>query len=72
MPFFLKLCVHGKTSVLTSQRTQTLSLLKTNRLLLLRQIVAVYCENDMKDMNWQCGEKMQFLTVAEGGAIIYH
>jgi len=67
---FLKLCKRGKTSVLTSQGTQTLSLLKTSRLLLLRQVVAVYCENDMKDMNWQCGEKMQFLTVADGGACI--
>ena len=58
--------------VLTSPRTQTLSILKTNLSILLREVVAVYCDNDMKYINWQCGEKMQFLTVAESGSSIYH
>jgi hypothetical protein len=62
----------GRNSVLTSQRTQPFSILKTIRLILLREVVAVYCENDMKDMNRQCGEKTQFLTVAAGGACVYH
>ena len=64
-------CVCGRNSVLTSQRTQPLSILKTNRFILLREIVAVYCENDMKNMKRQCGEKTQFLPVAAGGACVY-
>jgi hypothetical protein len=46
-----------------------LSILKINRLILLKEVVAVYC--DMKDMKRQCREnKMQFLTVPAGGACV--
>jgi hypothetical protein len=44
-----------KNSVRTSQETHYVSATETNRLMLFRETVAVYCENHMEHMKTLCG-----------------
>jgi hypothetical protein len=47
-----------KSSVRTSQETHYVSATKPNRLMLFREIIAVYCENRMKYTNALCGQNV--------------
>jgi hypothetical protein len=49
-----------KNSVRTSQETHYVSATKTSRLMLFREIVDVYCENQMKHTNTLCGKNAEF------------
>jgi hypothetical protein len=44
----------------TSEETRYVSATKTNRLMLFREIVAVYCENRMEHTNTLCGQNAEF------------
>jgi hypothetical protein len=46
-------------SVRTSQETHYVSATKTNRLILFRETVAVYCENHTKHINTLCGQNAE-------------
>jgi hypothetical protein len=53
-----------KNSVRTSQETHYVSATKLNRLMLFREIIAVYFENHMEHRNIFCVGRMQsFLTL---------
>jgi hypothetical protein len=45
-----------QSSVRTSQETHYVSATKTNRLMLFREIIAVYCENHTEHTNALCGQ----------------
>jgi hypothetical protein len=45
-----------KTSVPTSQETHYVSATKSNRLMLFRETVAVYCENHTEHTDTLCGQ----------------
>jgi hypothetical protein len=47
----------------TSQETHYVSATKTNRLMLFREIIAVYCENHKEHMNALYGQNSEFQTV---------
>jgi hypothetical protein len=48
--------------VRTSQETHYVSATKTNRLMLFREIIAVYCENRTEHINTLCGQNAEFLV----------
>jgi broad-specificity NMP kinase len=50
-----------ENSVRTSQETHYVSTTETNRLMLFRETVAVYCENHMEHTNTLCGQNAKFL-----------
>jgi hypothetical protein len=50
-------------SVRASQQTHYVSATTTNRLMLFRKIIAVYCENYTKHTNTICGQKMRSISV---------
>jgi hypothetical protein len=56
-----------KISLHTSQETHYVSATKTNRLMLFRETVAVYCENHMEHTNTPCGQNAEFWYVKAGG-----
>jgi hypothetical protein len=49
-----------KNSVRTSQETHYVSATKPNRLMLFREIIAVYCENHMEHMNTLHGPTVKY------------
>jgi hypothetical protein len=49
--------------VRTSQETHSVSTTKTNRLMLFRETVAVYCENHTEHTNTLCGQNAEFYCV---------
>jgi hypothetical protein len=49
-----------KDSVRTSQETYYASATKPNGLMLFRETVAVYCENQMEHINTLCEQNIQF------------
>jgi hypothetical protein len=49
-----------KDPVRTSQEAHYVSATKPNRLMLFREIIAVYYENHMGQMNTLCGQKAKF------------
>ena len=59
--------------VLTSQRTQSVLIIKNIRLMLLKKIMAVYCDNHTQHISRPkfCG-KAQFLNVTVSGTYTYH
>jgi hypothetical protein len=57
----LELLVTCKNSVRTSQETHYVSATKTNRLMLFRETVAVYCENHAEHINTFCGQNAVLL-----------
>jgi hypothetical protein len=46
-------------SIRTSQQTHYVSATKPNRLMLFREIIAVYCENHTEQRNTPCGQKAE-------------
>jgi hypothetical protein len=61
-----------KKSVRTSQETHYVSVTKSNRLMLFRETVAVYCENHTEHRNTRCGQNAEFYYVKEGGTYSNH
>jgi hypothetical protein len=59
-------------AVRTSQETHYVSATKPNRLMLFREIIAVYCENHMEHINALCGQNSEFFNVKSGGTYAYH
>jgi translation initiation factor IF-1 len=49
-----------KNSDSTSQETHYVSATETNRLMLFREELAVYCENHMEHINTLCGQNAEF------------
>jgi hypothetical protein len=47
----------------TSQETHNVFATKPNRLMLFREIIAVYCENHTEHINTLCGQNAEFLIV---------
>jgi hypothetical protein len=45
----------------TSQETHYVCITKSNRLMLFRETVAVYCENHAEHIDTLCGESVHFL-----------
>jgi hypothetical protein len=56
-----------KNSVRTSQEAHYVSATETNRLMLCRETVAVYCENHTEHTNTLCGHNAEFQFVKVGG-----
>jgi hypothetical protein len=54
-----------QSSVRASQETHYVSATKPNRLILFREIIAVYCENHMEHMNALCGQNVGFFYMSE-------
>jgi hypothetical protein len=56
----------------TSQKTHLISITKPNRLMLFREIFAVYCENHTKHINILWSKCMVFFNINPGGTCSYH
>jgi hypothetical protein len=56
----------------TSQETHYVSATKPNRLMLFREIIAVYCENHTEHINTLCGQNAEFWYVIAGGKYSNH
>jgi hypothetical protein len=50
-------------SVRTSQETHYVSATETNRLILFREVIAVYCENHMEHINTLCAQNVETLYI---------
>jgi hypothetical protein len=48
-----------KNSVSTAQKTHSMAITETNRLMLFREIIAVYCENHTVHTNALCGQNSE-------------
>jgi hypothetical protein len=59
-----------KYSVRTAKKTQLVSMITINWLTLFREIIAVYCENNMKRRHSR--QSTELLSVQAGGAYSYH
>jgi hypothetical protein len=57
-------------SVRTSQETLR-PVAKSNRLMLFREIISVYCENRMRDINTLCGQNSNYFNVKVNGTYSY-
>jgi hypothetical protein len=60
------------SSVRTSQETQYVFATKPNRLMLFREILAVYCENLTENTGTLCGQNAEFYYVKAGGTYSNH
>jgi hypothetical protein len=60
------------SSVPTSQRKHGISIMNTHWLVKFREILEVYCENPMKDINMLCGPNAKFLNVKAGVSCCNH
>jgi hypothetical protein len=56
-----------KNSVRTAKKTQHFSITKVSWLILFREIIAVYSENNAKPINTLCGHNAELLNVNSGG-----
>jgi hypothetical protein len=56
-----------KSSVPTSQETHCISIIKTNWLVLFREIIAVYSENHTKHINTIFGQNGEFVSAKADG-----
>jgi hypothetical protein len=56
-----------KDPVCTAQQTQFISVLKTNQLMLYREIIAVCSEIHIKHINTLCVQNVEFLNAKPGG-----
>jgi hypothetical protein len=66
-------CEKFKHSVRTSQETHSISITTTNRLMLFRETVAVYCENHTEHTNTLCGQNTkQFSPYLTGNTLRLH
>jgi hypothetical protein len=59
------------TSVSTPQKTQSVSITKTSRLMLCSVVVSIYCDNHMKHINMLYGEGGDFIIVKRCDACRY-
>jgi hypothetical protein len=58
-----------QSSVRTYQETHYVSATKPNRLMLFREIIAVYCENHTERTNTLCGEIAEFSSYLPGNTL---
>jgi hypothetical protein len=56
-----------KNSVGTSQQTHHASMTTVNRLMLFTEVIAVYCENHMENINTLCGQNAELFIGKTGG-----
>jgi hypothetical protein len=56
----MALGVFRTLSVRTSQEAHSVSITTTNRLMLFRETIAVYCENHTEHINTLCGQNVEF------------
>jgi hypothetical protein len=56
-------------SVRTSQETHYIFATKPNRLMLFREIIAVYCENHTEHTNTLCGQNAEFNSYLTGNTL---
>jgi hypothetical protein len=61
----------NNNSVRTSQEAYYVSATKPNRLMLFREIIAVYCENHTEHINTLYGQNAVFVNVKAGGIYSY-
>jgi hypothetical protein len=61
-----------KNLVRTSQETYYFSARKTNRLMLFREMKAVYCENQTEHTDTICGQNAEFYYVKACGTYSNH
>jgi hypothetical protein len=64
-PHTPKFLVTYKNAVRTSQETHYVSAVKTNRLMLFREEIAVYCENHMKHTNTLRGQNIESVSYSK-------
>jgi hypothetical protein len=57
---------------ITRRGQLTLPRLHGNRLILFREMIAVYCENHTEHTNTLCGQHAEFCNVEAAGTYIYH
>jgi hypothetical protein len=58
-------------SCLTSRRTYYVSTTKSSQLILLRDIIAVDCEDYTEHLSALCGENAEFLNIIVGDSYSY-
>jgi hypothetical protein len=58
-----------QSSVRTSQETHYVSATKPNRLILFKEIIAVYCENHTEHINTLCGQNAEFSYYLTGNTL---
>jgi hypothetical protein len=61
-----------RNSLLTSNKTQDMSITKISWLMLLRKIIALSSENHTKLINTLCEQNARLLNVKGGGTYNYH
>jgi hypothetical protein len=61
-----------KQPVRTSQETHSVCATKPNRLMLFREIIAVYCENNTEHISTLCGQNVEFFYNTASGKYTYH
>jgi hypothetical protein len=54
-------------TVRTSQEIRYVSATETNRLMLFRETVAVYCEDHIEHMNTECGHTVKLMFIKAAG-----
>ena len=59
----IRIYVVHKHSVHTAQETHTVSVIKTNQLMLYREIIAVCSQIHTKHINTLCGQNVELLNV---------
>lgn len=59
--------VHKYTALPTSQRTQSVCILKTPSLMLFAEIIGIYCGNRMRQINTLRGQHVEFPCVTIRG-----
>jgi hypothetical protein len=57
------------SSVRASQETHYVSATKPNRLMLCREIIAVYCENHTEHINTLCEQNAEFSSCLTGNTL---
>jgi hypothetical protein len=65
-------CIIFKDSVRTAQQTPSVSVLRTNKLLVYSEIIAPCSEIHTKHINTLCGQNFRLLNVKPGGTWSYH
>jgi hypothetical protein len=56
-----------KNLVLTSEKTQLISITKIKWLILFREIIALYTKHHTKQLNTLCGQNAELLIMKAGG-----
>jgi hypothetical protein len=61
-----------KNSVHTAKKTQHFTVTKINWLTVIKEIIAAYCEENMKHTNTLCGQNVGLRYVKLGGKYSYN